>query len=281
MTSRAPRAGARPELLSQQQTTPLSFILADDSTVYYEEYGAGETLILLPGLLGTVESDWRRFIPEFARRHHTIAVDLRGHGRTNNPQRTLSLDQLVRDLRKLCDTLEIQRPFLCTHGVAAHIPLAYCRAYPASVGGILLHAPTLLYGANDARAAAQDLLRRTPPEELRRRHAAAGDDESLAALIDAVTRLVGEFGRDRTGDELRWNIPPVFITAGDSMGSAALDTLRNIAARARAASLETLPATGALPETIQKLPFVDAASAFISRTSDIRGGLELDTESSP
>jgi pimeloyl-ACP methyl ester carboxylesterase len=258
----------------------VSFILAGDSTVYYEEYGAGESLVLIPGLLGTIESDWRRFIPEFSRHHHTIAVDLRGHGRTNNPQRSLSLEQLVRDLRNLCDTLEIQRPFFCTHGVAAHIPLAYIRKHPASVGGILLHAPVLIGDAIESHQAAEELTRHAQPDDLRRRHEGAESDDSLQALFAAVTALVGECGRDRTADELRWNAAPALITGGENMQGAAIARLRQLAAVSPRVSLEILPASGALPGTIQKLPFVTVVSAFVNRAANERSGLELDAESS-
>jgi len=231
-------------------------------------------------LLGTIESDWRRFIPEFARHHHTVAVDLRGHGRTNNPQRSLSLEQLVRDLRILCDTLELQRPFFLTHGVAAHIPLAYANNPPASVGGMLLHAPVLVGDAHVSHQAVEELTRHGQPDEMRRRHEGIESDDSLRTFLASITALVEEFGRNRIAEDLRWNAAPMLITGGNTMEGAALARLRQLAAASPRVSLEILPASGALPGTIQKLPFVTVVSAFVHRAAAERSGLELDTESS-
>ena len=63
----------------------MSKIKVNDLTVYYEISGNGSPLVLLPGMLGTIESNWRRFIPALAQHYRTIAIDLRGHGGTDNP----------------------------------------------------------------------------------------------------------------------------------------------------------------------------------------------------
>ncbi|MEP6738546.1 MAG: alpha/beta hydrolase [Chryseolinea sp.] len=60
------------------------FITANAAKLYYEEYGQGEPLILLHGFGRTLE-DWKSFIPEFSKYYRVIAWDMRGHGRSTNP----------------------------------------------------------------------------------------------------------------------------------------------------------------------------------------------------
>ncbi len=244
----------------------VSYILANDSTVYYEEYGAGETLVLLPGLLGSIESDWRRFVPEFARRAHVIAVDLRGHGRTDNPRREMTLDLLVRDLRVFCETLELQRPFLCTYGLASLIPLEYCRAYPGAVGGLLLHAPS--EEAPDA----------VTHDELRRRHPGLTDDASMQSFFTLVSGLAGTLRQVNLSESFRHITIPTLLTFGDAMDTA--DSYLRLAEGQRHIRHVRIPSSGAIPQTLQKLPFVAITSEFIGRTTNPAHSPARGTESS-
>jgi pimeloyl-ACP methyl ester carboxylesterase len=63
------------------------FVNVNGAKIYYEEYGQGEPLILLHGF-GRTLADWKPFIPEFSKSYHVIAWDMRGHGRSTNPDTT-------------------------------------------------------------------------------------------------------------------------------------------------------------------------------------------------
>ncbi len=118
----------------------MSYIRSKDVTVYYEEHGSGEPLVLLPGLMGSVESQWRRFIPEFAQHFHVVAPDLRGHGKTNNPSRTLRLDLLIDDLHALLDSLGLDGVGICGYDFGGYVGLAHGLRHPGSTLGLILHA---------------------------------------------------------------------------------------------------------------------------------------------
>ena len=60
------------------------FIAVNGAKIYYEEYGQGEPLILLHGF-GRTLADWKPFISEFSKKFRVIAWDMRGHGRSTNP----------------------------------------------------------------------------------------------------------------------------------------------------------------------------------------------------
>jgi pimeloyl-ACP methyl ester carboxylesterase len=59
------------------------FVEVNGAKIYFEEYGQGEPLILLHGFGRTLE-DWKPYIPEFSKKYHVIAWDMRGHGRSTN-----------------------------------------------------------------------------------------------------------------------------------------------------------------------------------------------------
>ena len=60
------------------------FVEVNGAKIYFEEYGQGEPLLLLHGFGRTLE-DWKPLIPEFSKSYRVIAWDMRGHGRSTNP----------------------------------------------------------------------------------------------------------------------------------------------------------------------------------------------------
>ncbi|HET9308008.1 MAG TPA: alpha/beta hydrolase [Candidatus Sulfotelmatobacter sp.] len=96
--------------------------------MFVETDGAGEPLLLLHGGGGCHE-DWvYAGREEFARHYTLILPDARGHGRSNNPRRTITHRQCALDTLALLDDLRTQR----------------CKAIGLSMGGnILLHMATM------------------------------------------------------------------------------------------------------------------------------------------
>ncbi len=96
--------------------------------MFYETDGSGEPLLLLHGGGGCHE-DWIHAGHEqFLQEYTIIAPDARGHGRSTNPQRTITHRQCALDTLALLDHLGIER----------------CRAIGLSMGGnILLHMATM------------------------------------------------------------------------------------------------------------------------------------------
>ena len=78
----------------------------DGSLIYFEIHGKqGDkgTLLLLPGLLGSVSRQWRSFITPLAADYRLVLADWRGHGRSENKQLDLLPDQTIHDLLGLLD----------------------------------------------------------------------------------------------------------------------------------------------------------------------------------
>lgn len=86
------------------------FTNVNGAKIYYEEYGQGEPLILLHGF-GRTASDWQSFISEFSKHYRVIAWDMRGHGRSTNPDTTVVFRHAVaaQDLLIFMDNLKLQK----------------------------------------------------------------------------------------------------------------------------------------------------------------------------
>ena len=77
-------------------------------SLYYEEEGQGEPLLLLHGL-GTDGRSWEYQRAYFAQEFRVIVVDVRGHGRSARPPGPYSVAQFAADVFALLDQLHIDR----------------------------------------------------------------------------------------------------------------------------------------------------------------------------
>lgn len=77
-----------------------------DNSLYYEVYGEGDPLILIHGL-GSSCRDWELQIPSFSERFQTIALDLRGHGRSAKPPGPYSIQLFANDVAGLIRALRL------------------------------------------------------------------------------------------------------------------------------------------------------------------------------
>jgi pimeloyl-ACP methyl ester carboxylesterase len=78
----------------------------DGCSLHYEEYGHGSPVLLVHGL-GSSCQDWEYQIPALAARHRVIAVDVRGHGRSDKPRERYSIAGFSADIEALLDHLHL------------------------------------------------------------------------------------------------------------------------------------------------------------------------------
>ena len=91
-----------------------------DCSLYYEEHGTGEPLLLVPGL-GGVGAGFFKQIPELSKHFRVIVHDHRGCGRSDKPLMRYSVEQMVQDVLALMDALRIERTHLLGHSTGGAI----------------------------------------------------------------------------------------------------------------------------------------------------------------
>ena len=91
-----------------------------ECSLYYEEHGSGEPLLLVPGL-GGVGAGFFKQIPELSRRYRVIVHDHRGCGQSDRPLMRYSVEQMTQDVLHLMDALRIERAHLLGHSTGGAI----------------------------------------------------------------------------------------------------------------------------------------------------------------
>ena len=79
---------------------------ANGQTIYYEDHGEGEPLLLVPGLAMDTLA-WALQVPPFSARHRTVLFDNRDVGQSSMAQARYDIADMAQDALALADALEL------------------------------------------------------------------------------------------------------------------------------------------------------------------------------
>lgn len=162
----------------------------DDTSIYYEIHGddsARQSLLLLPGLLGTVQTHWQKFLDPLARQFRVVLMELRGHGRSGNNANALTAARMTQDVAGLLNHLNIEQTHIAGYSLGGYLGLLLHLQQPERVQTLLMHA-TKFYWTPEVVAGMTKQL----------------DPEKIAAKVPKYAQqLAGEHGEDRWRDLLR------------------------------------------------------------------------------
>jgi pimeloyl-ACP methyl ester carboxylesterase len=121
-------------------STPTSTGYADVNGLhlYHEEYGdRGTPLVLLHGGVLSIDLSFAALIPLLAQRHRLIAVEMQGHGRTADIDRTISPANSAADVVALLDHLGVERAHVLGHSMGGAVALELAVSHPERVRSVV------------------------------------------------------------------------------------------------------------------------------------------------
>lgn len=96
------------QMTAQQKQTG-HYASVNGLKMYYEIHGSGAPLVLLHGGGSTIKSNYGAILPELAKTHQVIAIELQAHGHTADIDRPLSFEQDADDVAALLGQLHIAK----------------------------------------------------------------------------------------------------------------------------------------------------------------------------
>ena len=119
------------------------FVRASDGVrIHYIERGEGSAVILLHGMTGSAASNYDQTgaIGELARSHRVVAIDFRGHGKSDKPPSADSYrpDRLVEDVIAVLDDRKIGRAHLVGYSIGGSTVRRLASAAPKRVLSVTL-----------------------------------------------------------------------------------------------------------------------------------------------
>ncbi|WXG39555.1 MAG: alpha/beta fold hydrolase [Candidatus Freyarchaeum deiterrae] len=109
----------------------------NDIEMYYEDTGKGTPLVLIHGMGGDT-SEWSFLAPELSKEIRCIAVDLKGHGKSDKPDQPYTQDMFAEDVTALLDNLKIDKAYICGVSMGGFVTLKMALNHPEKVSGIIL-----------------------------------------------------------------------------------------------------------------------------------------------
>jgi len=108
------------------------YVSVNGLNIYYEMHGEGEPLILLHGAFGNAEG-WAQIVPALKESRRVIAVEMEGHGRTNDLDRPLEIRQMSKDIAVLMEELNLHNADIFGYSLGGIVGLGIAIEYPELV----------------------------------------------------------------------------------------------------------------------------------------------------
>ena len=130
-------------------------ITRDGVTLAYEEAGAGDPpIVFVPG--GSCDSwSFHHQLDHFSAGHRCVALDLRGHGRSDKPQQAYTMAGYADDVAWVIDRLGLDCPVVVGHSMGGAIALQLAADHPEAVRAVVLDDPAPV---TDNRAGFEQML---------------------------------------------------------------------------------------------------------------------------
>ncbi|MTV26540.1 alpha/beta fold hydrolase [Nitriliruptoraceae bacterium ZYF776] len=159
----------RPGTAPAPTRSPDLYADIDGNTIHYTSYGEGPPVVLVHGLGGSANV-WHGVMQAMKQHHHVVAMDLRGHGRSQG-RGQFTIEGWAKDVQKLIRHLELPSVTLVGHSLGTLVVQHLAQTQPETcdqlvlVGGISYFQP--------------------PTADAYRERAALVAEEGMDVLVDA------------------------------------------------------------------------------------------------
>lgn len=120
---------------------------------YRRRRGGGRSLVLVHGISddGTT---WMPLVPALPPEWDVVMLDLRGHGRSGDPETGWTIRTMADEVAALIASLGLKNPQIAGHSMGAAVTLALASYYPDVPSAIFLEDPIPIWNANQELLAA-------------------------------------------------------------------------------------------------------------------------------
>jgi pimeloyl-ACP methyl ester carboxylesterase len=119
-------------------TEQLKSATRDGVTLRYVEAGSGDPPLLFVHGWTCNHTHWRDQLPHFAKKHRVVALDLRGHGKSDAPDQDYGIDGFVGDVAWFIRELGLQKPVIIGHSMGGVIAMNLARRHPDLARAIVM-----------------------------------------------------------------------------------------------------------------------------------------------
>jgi pimeloyl-ACP methyl ester carboxylesterase len=113
--------------------------------MYYEIHGEGKPVVLLHGSYMNIDMNWSALIPVLAKTRKVIALEMQGHGRTNDVNREYSFEGLADDVAGLLKYIKIDSADVLGYSLGGTVAYALAIRHPKVVNKLIIVSSAFRY----------------------------------------------------------------------------------------------------------------------------------------
>ncbi|MCB8983718.1 MAG: alpha/beta hydrolase [Ardenticatenaceae bacterium] len=241
----------------------------DGTTIHYEVYGSDlqkDVLLLLPGLMGSINRQWVNFVPALTDNFRLVLMDLRGHGRSSNNAPLLETGRMVQDIVGLLDELQATAVHVAGYNLGGYLGLQMLLTAPRRVHTLLMHASKFYWTADAAaKLRAQldpdDLAAKVPTyaDQLVQDHGGRQWRILVRQAADLISSLVDNGLKESMIKRIQ---TPVLVSVGDRDELIPLNEAQRLSRMLPNGRLLVLPGVRHPYQTIPAVPLIPMMQEF-------------------
>ncbi len=114
------------------------FATLNGAKIHYQSYGQGsDAFVLVHGWSSNLTA-WAYQIPELSKRARVIALDLPGHGQSDKPQLSYTMDHFAAAIDAVMKDAKVERAVLLGHSMGTPVVRQFYRKYPKKTLAIVI-----------------------------------------------------------------------------------------------------------------------------------------------
>ena len=183
----------------------------DSTKIHYKSYGKGKDALVLVHCWSCNIGHWRDHIPELSKRARVIALDLPGHGLSDKPQTTYTMDFFAAAIDAVMKDAKVERAVLVGHSMGTPVIRQFYRKYPQKTLALVIVDGALRpFGTKEMREQFLAPLR------------GPNYKEAGAQMLAAMTPVLSETDKERVKTSFLNTPQNVLVSAMESMNNEAL-----------------------------------------------------------
>ena len=191
--------------------------------MYYEIRGQGEPVVLLHGAFMAISDDfhWTEWIGELSKTRKVIAIEMQGHGRTADPGRDFTYDNLADDVAALLDYLKIPSADVIGYSLGGGVALNCAIRHPdkvrkvVSISAVFRQNGWTQEGLDAFPNLTAEVFKGTPIEaDYKRLSPTPNEFPNFVKRVLSIDLKPHDFGADK----LKATKAPMFFIYGDADG---------------------------------------------------------------
>ncbi len=183
----------------------------DGAKIHYKSFGTGsEALVLVHGW-GCNLNHWRDQISDLSKRGRVIALDLPGHGQSDKPDISYTMDHFANAIDAVMRDAKVERAVVMGHSMGTPVARQFYRKYPQKTAAIVIVDGGLRpFGTKEMREQFMAMFR------------APNYKEASKQMLDQMSGTLSAADKERVNSSFASTPHKVLLSAMESMNQDSL-----------------------------------------------------------